>query len=444
MAWLRQVSIAGLFIGFLLLPGCSRDDLVLAKAGEGNGEFIVRIRDAKDDLFQMARRHRDITNDPAWHRNFLLSNYLSREITVREELAGGLLTDPGFSAAYDSLDEKKRLLELSTKGEAILLKKAGLQDADPLSEAALDKSREVKKESVASLYACQPENRTILVNGEAYPMERLPDDAVLFKVYGKPFDWKESRRIITLFKPEFANPLTFPGFEAEIGNLKDLLLGVETARNAGLNEASRSGRTDPDIIRDMALERFRNRMQKKFSETVLPGITEQVLLDYFAKNRDIAFRELDGKRVPMTFAEAREEIYGVVCEEHWQDFIKAWNGEMKLKYTVTYSESGITTMMEMETAYLDAHTPRSGPNLSLAKPAFASSALDARRGADRAFDGDEENSLFQSGRFTISWDGKNDKGEDMPSGVYFVRMIALENNMNTEPFISSRRMLLLK
>jgi hypothetical protein len=55
-----------------------------------------------------------------------------------------------------------------------------------------------------------------------------------------------------------------------------------------------------------------------------------------------------------------------------------------------------------------------------------------------------KNSLFQSGRFTISWDGKNDKGEDMPSGVYFVRMIALENNMNTEPFISSRRMLLLK
>jgi flagellar hook assembly protein FlgD len=45
--------------------------------------------------------------------------------------------------------------------------------------------------------------------------------------------------------------------------------------------------------------------------------------------------------------------------------------------------------------------------------------------------------VFESGQHSVIWNGRDDNGRDMSSGVYFVRMIAGDE-------VSTRRMVLLK
>ena len=47
------------------------------------------------------------------------------------------------------------------------------------------------------------------------------------------------------------------------------------------------------------------------------------------------------------------------------------------------------------------------------------------------------NEKKQVGKYTIKWDGKDDAGIDVPSGLYYYRMVAHE-------FTKSSKMLLLK
>ena len=43
----------------------------------------------------------------------------------------------------------------------------------------------------------------------------------------------------------------------------------------------------------------------------------------------------------------------------------------------------------------------------------------------------------EPGNYQVVWDGRNDKGEDVSSGIYFYRM-------NTETFTKNRRLILIK
>ncbi|MBI4547843.1 MAG: T9SS type A sorting domain-containing protein [Ignavibacteriae bacterium] len=58
------------------------------------------------------------------------------------------------------------------------------------------------------------------------------------------------------------------------------------------------------------------------------------------------------------------------------------------------------------------------------------------------------NAAFYPGYYTVQWDGKNEVGTQMPSGVYYVRMTAVpagvEAGRNEQPFVVTRKMMMLK
>jgi hypothetical protein len=264
-----------------ILSSCSRDQTWIAKFNYQDKEYIVRIKDVKEDLFFTARRHDEITEDINWHKNYLFSKYLSQDVAVLEVLNTGLMNNPDFKTAYDELSKQ--------------------------------------------------------------------------------------------------------------GILHDV------------------------IIKQIALEQFRKQLRKQFNDNILPTITEKVLREYYEKNKDAAVEERDGRMIQLTFPQVKEEIYDVVCEEHWHDFIKAWHEEMKKKYNVVYNEDGIRIMMDLEINYIDKYSRPLGPNAALNKPATASSTLKKGNEAAMALDGQEETEWSPATERGPHWIAV-DLGEKMPVG----------------------------
>jgi hypothetical protein len=169
---------------------------------------------------------------------------------------------------------------------------------------------------------------------------------------------------------------------AEIAVLEELNRVTETATVAP--------KTPDDKEKQKTLIQFRTYLRSKFAEKVLPTITDRVLRTYYENNKAAAVRKQDGKTVQLTFVQVKQEIYEVVCEDYWHDFVKNWNEDMKKKYVVEYNEDGIRLLMDMEREYLDKIVQAQGPNLALYKQASASSSLNNENNAGMAFDGKQE------------------------------------------------------
>ena len=57
------------------------------------------------------------------------------------------------------------------------------------------------------------------------------------------------------------------------------------------------------------------------------------------------------------------------------------------------------------------------------------------------------NSTYEPGAYEVEWDGRSDQGTPMPSGIYYLRMVArtLSNeNGGSAPFTMMRKMIMMK
>lgn len=57
------------------------------------------------------------------------------------------------------------------------------------------------------------------------------------------------------------------------------------------------------------------------------------------------------------------------------------------------------------------------------------------------------NEQFPGGRYTIEWDGRDNQGNPVASGMYFYRIVASDlsvDSANREPFIQTRKMILVR
>lgn len=192
---------------------------------------------------------------------------------------------------------------------------------------------------------------------------------------------RRQRRIST--DPEWHKNYLFSKYlSAEIAVLEELSRAAGTATVAP--------KAPDDNEKQKALIQFRTYLREKFTDKVLPTITDRVLRTYYENNKAAAVRKQNGKTVQLTFAQVKQEIYDVVCEDYWHDFVKTWNEDMKKKYGVKYNEDGIRMLMDMEREYLDKIMQPQGPNLALHKQASASSSLNNEKTAEMACDGKQE------------------------------------------------------
>ena len=157
------------------------------------------------------------------------------------------------------------------------------------------------------------------------------------------------------------------------------------------------------MVKKNALDSFRQKFRARFAATVLPQITDQVLQTYYNHNITATLSKQEDRTVQLPYAQVKQEIYEVVCEEYWSDYMKTWNEEMKEKYEVVYNEDGIHLLMDREAEYLNKIIQPKGTNLALYKPASASSALDNENSADMAFDGKQETVWIPAPNSSQQW-----------------------------------------
>ena len=53
-------------------------------------------------------------------------------------------------------------------------------------------------------------------------------------------------------------------------------------------------------------------------------------------------------------------------------------------------------------------------------------------------------STYYPGAYSVEWNGRNDRGLQMPSGIYYVRMVGHMVDRETAPFTMMRKMVMMK
>ncbi|MGC8770533.1 MAG: discoidin domain-containing protein [Brevinematia bacterium] len=413
---------------FVFFLSCSTDNMKLAEFSYKGRKYFVKIKDVKDDFLLTARRYRQITNDINYHKNSIFANYLSKDVALIEELESGLTNSVEFKSKYELLKQKKYYSELFSRGEKILLKEMRLNLKNKYKGINQEEKQVIekeyadnfKKENIKSFYEIDNKKNLIKINQEFYNPFNIPEDIILFKVFNKPYNWKASKWIILMYNPNF-NEKKIEDFIENMENLKDLLLAVEVARKKGVERGLKID--EENLIKEIALEHFRNKMREEFKIKVLPEITTDMLKAYYESNKSLAFVEKDGKKIQLTYNDVKDEIYNVICEEKWNDFIRIWNEEMKKKYNVIYNEKGINILMKMETEYI-SKIFRRRENLALNKLSFNSMSSSSQN----AFDGDE-NTLFVFDSQDSKWIGV-DLGKKYP-----IKSVVIKWNIYPESFI---------
>lgn len=506
-----------IFLGVCLaLSGCGSDEVKLAKLENGSSRLIIRIKDVKDDLYQNLRWHREITNDMDWHKNFLFSSFLSKEIAYLEELDKGLTNTQGFKPSYMALSQKKHLHNLATKGEKVLTKMmeaskvetarvsviflqnitpktgdtaigmllaiqdsgnayqefrklAALMSDDKVSakrngdlgyitETMLDKTLsdaifKVKTKGILLqpvytgkgcflVYVTEPAeprtikelsklmgsekyrlvtfsfadkwknanqkvfysfnnlDNTITIHEKAYSPGSIPDKAELFTVFDKTYNWEESKQLLENFSPETDIQ---KDLRETLKNLIDLAFNLEAAKKAGLDQPVKEDYSDTEIIKEIALENTRLALLQEFKNTIQPGISREVLMAYYETNKQQAVKDVNGRKVQLTFSQLEKEIYDVVNEEAWNNFTRSWNAKMKQKYRVTYYDQGLRRMQKLEMAFVNRHMPAKGNNLTLRSPVEDSSRMKSSQQNAYAVDGIDDTVWYSATNAGPQW-----------------------------------------
>ncbi len=364
------------FILIFLIWGCS-DNTKLIEFNYQNKKYFIKIKDVKDDFLLTVRRHREITNDILYHKNSLFANYLSKEIAVIEEMELGLTNREDFKRKYDLLYQRNYYMDLFSKGNKILIKEMKnklkkYQTSHNIRELEEKYVEDFKKQNIEELYNVDTNKNLIKVGEKTYLLEKLPDEVVLLKIFNKPYRWKELKDIILLFESDFTNNINIRRFQETLKNSKDLLICVEKARKEKLDKPLKIDIIDEAILKEIALENFREKMREKFKKEILTAITPEVVREYYENNKNLAIKEENGKKIQLSFNDVKEEIYNVIAEEKWHDFIRSWNEAMKKKYKVVYNDDGIKKLMKMEKRYVSGTFKNKGENLAFNKRVFAS------------------------------------------------------------------------
>ncbi len=404
----KFLFLTELMVVFISLLSCSNDNKKLIEFTYKGKEYVLKLKDVKEDFLLTARRHRTITNDILYHKNSLFANYLSKEIAVIEEIEHGLTNSKDFKKKYELLYQKKYYMDLFSRGNKILIKEMKnklkkYQTSHNIRELEEKYVEDFKRQNIEELYFIDGKNNLIKVGNSNYSLKKLPDEVILFKVFNKPYSWRELREIIHLFDPDFTNSIAIRYFQESLQNSKDLLICVEKAKIKKLDKPIKKDSIDESILKEIALENFRERMRKQFKKEILPTITPKIVREYYEKNKDLAIKEENGKKIQLSFNDVKEEIYNVVTEEKWHDFIRSWNEEMKKKYNVVYNDEGIKKLMKMEKIYVSRTFKNKGKNLALNKKNFASGSLTEKNKPFYAFDGNDETEWISDNNINPQW-----------------------------------------
>ncbi len=146
--------------------------------------------------------------------------------------------------------------------------------------------------------------------------------------------------------------MSVSGFSEQMENLKNFVQFVELARQKGYEKDGKylaeMKKTAVDVRKTIAAQMF----QRDFMQQVKDRITDAAVRKHFQDNRGTYTKDLNGKRVEMSFAEAERSARDDLEKKITQDLYKEWSENAKKTYQVQYSKSGLKALETLERAQI--------------------------------------------------------------------------------------------
>lgn len=237
----------------------------------------------------------------------------------------------------------------------------------------------IKNDSVKEYYKVNLSNNTITVDGGNITLAQLKDDTKMIDVFGKPYNWKESKDVIMSFIPTFMSNLNITNFETQMANLKEFIPFVEYGIKLGVAKSS-------DFEKDMS--KFKDQLNKKIAFQVFMDslkvkikdkVTPQIIRGFYDSLKDLntynkfikeklditippeyltnyyesvkssmSKEEKVGIKTLLSFKELEQKINDEIERSLIQQAFEDWRQVAKSTYKVAYMTSGVKDLVNYE------------------------------------------------------------------------------------------------
>lgn len=209
-----------------------------------------------------------------------------------------------------------------------------------------------RKEKVKDLYTADTNKNALVVDGQSYSANALPDNLKIIKVYNKDYSWKETRDIIALYVPGFETNVSAVSIQREMENLKRFIYVVDAARNAGI-EKTDAYKKELDKSKDSYMKRMAAQtLQQSFNDKAKAMITPAAIQEFYQANKPSLMKDVKGKQVQMNLKESEERIKGELQNTNLKQIYQEWKDQIKTKLKVVYIDAGIRDLFKLESKAL--------------------------------------------------------------------------------------------
>ena len=142
----------------------------------------------------------------------------------------------------------------------------------------------------------------------------------------------------------------------------------------------------------------------------------------------------------VTETQYTDELDSFGIYEYWVvavytgDYDSDESNHITIEYTSTDNNDIVPAITELANNYPNPFNPKTEINYSLKESGNITIAVYNTKGQKVK---ELVNEVKESGKYSVTWQGKDTKGKDVPSGIYFYRM-------KTDRYTSTKKMILLK
>lgn len=182
------------------------------------------------------------------------------------------------------------------------------------------------------------ENGKVKVDGKEYEISALPDNTVLFSVWGKNYTWRQVKDLFALFIPEYEKELP-DQFESLMNAAQGFLVNVEAGRKQGKDSAASQRKVREDALLQYAMNNFEQALYQQASSMV----TDKDIKDFYEQNKARLVK--DGKPMPLDQT-LKTQIRNQLIQSRMWYFYQNWLEQKKAEYKVTFNQNGLNDLLK--------------------------------------------------------------------------------------------------
>ncbi len=182
------------------------------------------------------------------------------------------------------------------------------------------------------------ENGKVKVGKNEYDIAAIPDNAIMFSVWGKNYTWKEVKELFALFIPGYEQELS-DQFDALMNASQGFLVNVEGGRKVGKDNAASKRKVQEDALIQYAMNNFEQMLFQQASGM----ITDKDIKDFYDQNKASLVK--DGKPMPLD-ENLKNQIRNQLIQSRMWYFYQSWLEQKKSEYKVTFNQNGLNDLLK--------------------------------------------------------------------------------------------------